>query len=267
VSASLVQRFVLFLVVLFVAVAPRVVRAEGAAPPPAQGIAVIGLTNARDDAFTLARAIYKSSLRPASLDEIRARVLAGDAPPPNASRDVKELAELRAGVHGDDVASRQLLASLATRTKVRAILVVSVETVAPDNPASVGNDAGADPDASAVAAPVRRVHARLFLAETGDVDAAQYAPDESLSGVDAWQSTVVSLERRFPQAPTTAGPREAVAIAPATLKPEENGKKPFYKSPWLWGGIGAALLLGGFFYFATRDTGDDPIHLEMRVPR
>ena len=33
-----------------------------------------------------------------------------------------------------------------------------------------------------------------------------------------------------------------------------------------WGGLGAALLFGGAFYFASRDSGGDTIHLQMKVP-
>jgi hypothetical protein len=261
-------RFVLLLAVLWLAIVPSPARAEPPANqgPPPQGIAVIGLANARDEAFTLARAIYKSSLRPPMLDEIRARVLAGDAPPPNASREVRDLGELRAGVKGDDAASRQLLASIATRTRVRAILVVSIAEVDETTPAS---DAGAtDPDAGTTVRAARP-RARLYLADTNDLDAARYAPDDGMVGMEAWQSTVLSLERRFPPPPGgAAGPHPAVATSPASLRvPEEKDSKPFYKSPWFWGGIGAAVLLGGFFYFASRDTSDDPIHLEMRVPR
>ncbi len=268
-------RLALLLFVVLAAITPRAFAQQPQSPP--QGVAVIGLASARDDAFTLARAIYKSSLRPASLDEIRARVLAGDPPPPNASREVRDLAELRAGIRGDDAASRQLLASLASRTRVRAILIVSLEEETDPQASDAGSasaldasDAGAsDLDAGTTAPPTRsRPRARLFLADSSDIDAARYAPDEGASGPDAWRSTVVSLERRFPTLPgTSVGPKGAVATDPASLRVPQEEKKPFYKSPWLWGGLGAALLLGGFFYFASRDTSDDPIHLEMRVPR
>jgi hypothetical protein len=56
-------------------------------------------------------------------------------------------------------------------------------------------------------------------------------------------------------------------VAPPKLSSEGKDNKPFYASPWLWGAIGAAVLIGGFFYFASQDTSSDPIHLQMRVPR
>src|SRR4051794_33614708 len=90
--------------------------AQAADEPPraiAQGVAVIGLGSVRDDAFTIARAVYASRLRPASVDEQRARVLAGDPAPAGAANDVRELAELRGAISGEDAASRRLLASVA----------------------------------------------------------------------------------------------------------------------------------------------------------
>jgi len=269
----------------------------------AQGVAVVASGGARDEAFTLARAVYASSLRPRSLDELRARILAGDPAPTSASRDVRELAELRAGVTGEDAASRKLLASIAQQLGVQALLVVSrgpapapapseqnaegkqgeaapaevdagaAASAAPSVAADAGaSDAGAS-RAAAEPAPADAgtapfapgaagspVSARLFLADTGEFDAARYEPDAS-----GWRGTVTSLSSRFPPPPA---PRAAqLQGPPPKLSTEEKRGRPFYTSPWLWGAVGAAVLIGGFFFFATRDTGDDPIHLQMRVPR
>ena len=68
------------------------------ARPSGQGIAVLAVGPSRDEAFALARAIYGSRLRPHALDEVRARVLAGSPPPANSSRELRELAEVRAGI-------------------------------------------------------------------------------------------------------------------------------------------------------------------------
>jgi len=262
------------------------------APRQAQGVAVVASGAARDDAFALARAVYASSLRPRGLDELRARILAGDPAPPTATKDVRDLAELRAGVAGEDAASRRLLAAIAQQLDVQALLVVSrgpappaeataaepehaapEDGGAPPHPAqttAAPEDGGAPPhpatttpaDAGAppAAASVPTVGARLFLAATGDYDAARYAPDAS-----GWRGTVTSLSSRFPPPPAPAAASRQGP--PPKLSSEGKGDKPFYTSPWLWGAIGAAALIGGFFFFATRDTGDDPIHLQMRVPR
>ncbi len=270
------------------AAAPNVVQRK------AQGIAVVASGPAREDAFALARAVYGSSLRPRSLDELRARILAGDPAPPAATKDVRELAELRAGVTSDDAASRRLLGAIAQQLDVEALLVVSrgpAPSATADAKTEDAADAGASPAAGGVvadggAAPVAavdqadagtpmapppaapassggqggRVSARLFLASTGELDAARYEPDAS-----GWRGTVTSLSARFPPPPAPAAAR--LQGPPPKLSSEGKDGKPFYMSPWLWGAVGAAVLIGGFFLFATQDTGDDPIHLQMRVPR
>lgn len=217
-----------------------------------QGLAVIAIGSARDDAFTLARAVYGSSLRPRSLDELRARILAGDPAPPAATKDVRELAELRASITGDDAASRRLLSSIAQQLGVQGLLVVRRVQV---------EDAGVESDGGAPATPPATVG--LFLADSGEFDAAKYEPEAGDAG---WRPTVTSLARRFPPpaAPATA---QVAPMPPPKLSSEQKDSKPFYLSPWLWGAIGAAVVIGGLFWFSTQDTGEDPIHLQMRVPR
>lgn len=239
--------------------------------PTGQGIAVLAIGPARDEAFALARAIYGSRLRPTSLDEVRARVLAGAAPPPNASRELRELAEVRAGITGEDAAGRRLMTGLAQQVGAEALLVVKVErgsaAAAPAGPPAAVEDGGASTDAGN-AAPATTVVARLFLTDSGDFDAARYAPEPGLDGPAAWKSTVTSLEARFPTSSRGVGaPNAALAPAPVKVRPEDEKSSPFYASGWFWGALGAAALVGGAFYFATRDTGSDPIHLQLKVPR
>ena len=246
------KRLFALLVVLFAVV---VARDASAQPPPRQGIAVLGMGAAKDEAYTLARAVYGSSLRPRNLDEIRARVLAGDPPPSLSSKEVRELSELRASIKDDDAASRRVLASIAKDLNVNALLVVKVETT--QQPAD--EDAGTE---------AKTTSARLFLADPGEFDAARYSPEAGLDGPAAWRPTVASLERRFPGAPAPAS-SAVVAEKPApTMRPDEAPtSKPFYASAWFWGAIGGAVLIGGIFFVASQDTADDPIHLQMRVPR
>jgi hypothetical protein len=226
----------------------------------AQGVAVLGTSGARDDAFALARAVYVPSLRPRSLDEVRARVLAGDPAPGVATKEVKDLADLRAAVNGEDAASRQILSGIAKQLGVQALLVVSkTSTSTPP----VDADAG---DADAAVSAGTRVQARLFVAEDGtkpgEFDAARYEFDGS------WEATVASVSARFPQTSPPPAPSPVVA-GPSLLKvpPKKEEDRPFYKSPWLWGAVAAAVLIGGIFFFATQDNGDDPIHVRMNVPR
>jgi len=257
--------------------------------PAGQGIAVMAVGSsreARDEAFSLGRAIYGSRLRPTALDEIRARILAGDPLPANASRELRELSEVRAAVSGDDAATRRLLTGIAQTVGAQALLVVTVERGAPAPPAPAGppaapaadggattSDGGASAEATsadagagnATVAPT--VVARLFLADPGEFDAARYSPETGATGVAAWKATATSLEGRFPQPSRTVGPDAATRPAVTNLNPEPEKSKPFYASGWFWGAIAGAALIGGIFYFASRDTTEDPIHLQMRVPR
>lgn len=235
--------------------------------PPArasgQGIAVLAIGSSRDEAFALARAIY------------------------TASRELRKLAEVRAGITGEDAAGRRLLAGLAQQVGAEALLVVRVErTVAPAGPPAAADDAGAPaapataadggapaaaptaPGSTGNAAPTTTVVARLFLAEPGDFDAARYSPDPGAEGPAAWRATVTSLEARFPAVSRAVGaPTAALSPTPSSVRPEDDKGSPFYTSGWFWGALGGAALLGAAFYFASRDTGSDPIHLQVRVPK
>lgn len=218
---------------------PHLAAAQVAAPAP-QGVAVLGTNGAKDDAFALARAVYASSLRPRAVDEMRARILAGEQPAVGG-KELKDLSDLRASINGDDVASKRLLASIATQFNLQGILVVS-EKAAPDA------DAGVAPSA------------QLFVAARGDFDAARYEP------TDGWNATVTSVAARFPPPP----PPPATVALPASQLPkvpqEKREDKPFYKSPWLWGALAAAAVIGGIFFFASQDKSSDPIHVRMTVP-
>lgn len=206
------------------------------------GIAVLAQGDIADLAWPLAQSVYGSAkLRPAALDEARARVLAGDKPAPDAPADVVELAELRAGVHGDDAASRELLATLGQRTHVKALLVVEAK------------------DASA--------SARLFDVGSRTFDAARYQPEAGDAG-DRWENTVRSIERLFaPAAPVVVAPTAATAAVPKIPAKDTASSKPFYESPWFWVSLGTAALIGGGIFLATRDYSGDTIHLRMEVPR
>lgn len=231
-----------------VSLAPAVAMADpppaaSATPAPASvdaGVAVLAQGDIAEIAWPLAQSVYGSSkLRPAGLDEPRARVLAGDKPAADAKPDVVELAELRAGVHGDDAASRELLGTIGQRTHVRALLVVEVKDVV--------------------------ASARLFDVATKTFDAARYEPELVATG-NHWDATVRSLERIFSPTPLVVAPKAATAAVPIAAKDTPSGKQ-FYQSPWFWVSIGAAALLGAGIFLATRDYSGDTIHLRMEVPR
>jgi hypothetical protein len=268
----------------FAQTSPQPTSAAAAVQPARapQGIAVLASGATRDEAFGLARAVYASSLRPRALDELRARILGGDPAPAGGTKEIRELAELRGSIIGEDAASRRLLQSIASQLGVEALLVVSRAPARTES--EVQGDAGipleAGPAVSLEAgaplsmeagAPVASpttgapVIARLFLADAGDFDAARYEADPPPAG--GWLATVTSLARRFPPPPTSAPAAVQLRTPPPKLPSEGHDAKPFYMSPWLWGALGAAALIGGFFYFSAQDTGDDPIHVQMRVPR
>lgn len=229
------------------------------AKAPAQGVAVVASgANARDDAFAVARAMYATSLRPRQLDELRARILAGDPAPESAGREIRDLAELRASIVSENAASRQLLASIAQQVHAQALLVVSRAT-----PAPAAEGEAADAGAPAPSSPVT---ARLFLAESGEFDAARYEPETTAAGEGTtWRGIVSSLAARFP--PPAAEPTAQLQGPPPKIMPTKKESEPFYKSGWLWVAVSAAAVIGGVFFIASQDTSDDPIHLQMRVPR
>jgi hypothetical protein len=218
----------------------------------ARGLAVLALGAPSEAATELARETSAdNSLRSAS--DARARVLLGEPVPSGAPREVVDLADLRAAVKGDDVASRQILAAIALKLGVRGIVVVE-ET------------------------PGKAPSARLFLAESGEMDAARYEPDTGSSPI-AWSATVRSLARALgttvlpePVPGATPSATAGAATSPFSVRegPRIDNTPPshrmFYESPWFWGAIGAAAFAAVGIFFATRDNSTNTIHLQLQVP-
>jgi hypothetical protein len=205
------------------------------------GLGVVATPGAAEAAWPLAQAVYTDpTLRPPTIDETRARILCGEPPPPDATQEIKDLADTVAAVHGDDAPSRALLDGLARRFAVRGLLVV--------RPASGTTQASA----------------RIFLAATSAFDAASYAPDDAgpataPSGLE-WTAAAQSLGRTFGQ--VAASPLATHDVPP----PDSSSPRHFYESGWFWGALGLAALAGGAVFFATRDSGTPTIHLEAQVP-
>jgi hypothetical protein len=230
------------------------------APPPRtrRGVAVVALPRATDACWPLAQSVYGApDLRPPSVDDAHARVLCGDAPPgAPGGGDLRDLADTVATLRGDDAPSRALLGTIARLFAVRAVVVVD------------GAVQGAKPTA------------RVFLADAEVFDAAVYFPDEG-SPV-AWSAARRSLVRAFgadppakPGPPPCAGagcsPDGVHAPSLATHDgPKRDAATPsghaFYESGWFWGALGAAAFAGGAVFLATRDTGTNTIHVQLRVP-
>ncbi len=205
---------------------------------PACGLAVVAFPGAIDSAWTLARAVYADkSLGPCGIDEEQARVLCGETPPNGAPAQLRELGDTVAALRGDDAPTRALLGDIARRLSVRAFIAVW------------GSGEAAT--------------ARVFLPDVGVFDAATYVPDPGPQ--PSWSNTVQSLARSFSsssQRPRV--PPLATRVVPGAGR--EAPPRPFYESPWFWGGIGAAALVGGgAIFFAARDSGAPAIHLEMQL--
>lgn len=216
--------------------------AQGASPPVVapEGIAVLALGGAADAAWPLAQQVYSEpSLRPAHIDEARARILCGEAPQADDPIDLRDLSETVAAVHGDDAASRALLAEIARRIGVRALVVVRT-------------------------AGTGRPVAQVFFADTAAFDAATYQPDATQGA--SWSGAVRSLIRTLGTPPVPA-PVLATHPTPGHAEAESHSNaRPFYGSPWFWAALGLAAVAGGAAYFAARDSATPTIHLEVEVP-
>jgi hypothetical protein len=235
--------------------------ARADAPPAVGGLAVVALAGATDAAWPLAGEVYSdASVRPATIDEQHARVLCGEAAPSDAPVELRDLAEVVAGLRGDDPRSRALLGEVARRFSVRAVLVVRVDEGHPT--------------------------ARVFLADTGAFDAGTFAPDGSAHL--SWSAAVHSIARIYASDPT---PRQTVSApvvvrAPPLATQERPGtafspgrgpqqgtdpgslrRREFYESGWFWGALGGAAFAGGAVFLATRDSSPSAIHLHVEVPR
>jgi len=245
--------------------------AEPTPGPPARGLAVVAEGDATAPASALARSVYGDpGLLPKGLDEARARALVGEIPAADAPRDVRDLAETRSALRGDDAPSRSLLSGMAASLHVKGLVVVAMN-------------------------PAGKAGARVFVASAGAFDAVVYEPDPAPQvtwGValanTTWSSATNALHRGFADvavnvpvenrggtagsaggvAPSTVAPITTLAPTPP-LEGEKNksGSRPFYTSPWFWGAIGAAAFAGAAFYFATRNSSDPNISLQVQVPK
>jgi hypothetical protein len=174
---------------------------------------------------------------------------------PDGPHELRDIAETRAALRGDDAPSRSLLGSLASSLHVKGLIVVE----APDG-----------------AKPV----ARVFLASTRSFDAAVYESGPAAAvtwGTDLpiadWSGALAALHRGFADptlVPASTSPTSpTVARSPPPIEDENSvpAGKPFYTSPWFWGALAAAALAGAAFFFVSRGTPDPTIQLEVQVPK
>ncbi len=233
------------LVAATLALASPAIGAEPSPSPPAAaapakrslGFAVLALGGSGDSAWGLAQAVYGSSLRPPTIDEAHARVLAGEPAPLGAPKDLVELAETRDAIGAMDGPSRRLLRSIVASYALEGLVTLRIEEGVPV--------------------------ARVMFAGADELDAAAYRADPDAG----WSSLVRSLERaRATHMPVGAAPAQPVG-APRGERKREGEKAPFYASGWFWGALGAATFVGGAIYFLTRDGESGGIQVAMKVPR
>ncbi len=222
------------------------------------GLAVVAEGSSTSSAWALAHAVYGDpTLRPPTVDEAQARALVGEPEAPDAPHVIRDLAETRAAIHGDDAPSRSLLTGLAATLHVKGLVLVE----APDG-----------------ARPI----AHVFVASTRSFDATVYESDPAAvvtwgtgaATVD-WTGALTALHRGFaapaPITPVIQTTPSAAALqrVPQPIEGEKGGQlgKPFYTSPWFWGALAAAAFAGAAFYFVSRSSSDPTIQLEVQVPR
>jgi hypothetical protein len=197
----------------------------------ARGVAVVATEGSTDAAWPLARDVYASSILRPSIDERRARVLAGESV---AGDDVRPLAELRAGIKGEDAASKQLLAAIADEVGAQGLLLVQVDGTG-------------------------KATARQWVSASKSFDAAIYVASHE-DGKVTWPGVASSLEKQWGPPPP-----QLVENAKPITSDKPASSKPFYLSPWFWGAIGAAVVGAVAVILATQDLSSDSIKLKLRV--
>ncbi len=199
-------------------------------PAPASGIAVLARAGTEGAGWELAKEIYaRAALRPPALDEKSARALVGDALAPDAPPSLRDLADERAGVRGDDGGSRALLRAIASQLNVRAIAVVEL---GPSGGPSV----------------------RVFLAESGTFDAARYeadaapaaAPPNAVAAITpatpAPSSVTAAADAGASSAPSAPVVTSDGGVASASLAPAPSAPiSPPPPPPVRWSGTVASL--------------------------
>ncbi len=224
--------FAVFVALIAFLFAPRTAQAASGDV----GTVVVAIGASSEVAWSLAQAVYRSEARPA-ISESDARALAGDTEETSSARS-RSLAELRRAATGDDAPSRALYARILRDTGARQLAFVIRET-------SGG------------------IVARIYRNDD-TIDAEKYFPVGDPKDPASWSPVVTALLKR--KAPVLATEAGHAKLVPSTPSDEASRARPFYASPWFWGGMAAAALTGGAIYLATRDESSGPIHLQVRLP-
>lgn len=223
----------------------------------------------------LAQAIYRDAeLRP-GIDDATARVLAGEAPAPDAPAKLKEMSEVRAslGRSGSDAAARRLLASIGADLSARLVVTVNLEQGRPvarvlrvETGAFEGLELGATIETTAAGEKVYQwpgAVAALHGLATGAMAAPGAGTTAPADGRAAAKGAGPIRPEATPKDGSTAPSRKDKAL--------EESRREGSSSPWLWVALGA-LVAGGITAIVVANTSGDPgtietVHLKGRVPR
>lgn len=209
-----------------------------AAEPSGRGAVVVAIGNdAQAAAKPLAREIYRDeALRP-TVDDRVARLLAGEPAAEDAPPKERELAEVRSALTAnDDAPSRRLLASLGVEQKAELVVAVSMAEGRP------------------VARVLRVGTARYESIELGPTIERSEAGEVRYTWPGAAETVrkLVIVPKAAPPAPIAPKP----TTTQASSKPEDPTRKPFYKSAWFWGPLGAVVAAGAAIFIASQVTED-----------
>lgn len=134
-------------------------------------------------------------------------------------------AEYRAALRADDAATRTLLSTICSELGASAALLVY--SAGPQSP-----------------------RAKLFIHSKHSYYPVDLWPQPSADGVPSWASAVAWLEANAAPRSETSAPKSSNSI---------------FRSSWLWGAVGAAVVTGFVVYASSRDDSSNSIHLQGRV--
>lgn len=226
--------------------------ATASAPPvrsAPRGVIVLAMS---DDAIpaarALAREVYAEDVLRPTIDDATARVLAGEAPPPNAGPKLVEIADVRKAAQGapSDAVTKRLFTSLGD--DLGAILVVPV-TMRDHRPAA------------------RIVSVAKGAFEPVELSGAIEAQPDGSSRV-TWSGVATILKGLVPK-PVAPPPSSSSAPSKAPAGPlapkKDEAPSSFWSSPWTWVGAGVVVAAGVVVFAVSQTQGDGGLRMQGRV--
>lgn len=242
--------------------APSAAATTAVAPAAAQGAIVVAIGEGSGPAArALAREAYADeALRP-RIDDVTARVLAGEAPPASAPAKLAEITEVRRALStsetsSTDAVARRLLASLGADLGASIVVTVSMRDAAPVARALLVS--------TAAFAPVEWT-ATLEPQTDGSTRVKWSNVVPLLAALTKSPRPAGSAPAPSPRAPApNTGPVKNPSPGPAAPTKEEP--RSFWTSPWTWAGIGVVAAAGVVVFAVSQAQGDGGgLRLQGRV--